>query len=198
MCVLLAASGLRAGELLGLECRHFDGTSVKVEQSIWGGKVQTPKTPNAKRYVDLHPDVAALLKAFIAGRESGFVFRASSGRPLGQANMLKHELHPLLETLGISKRGFHCFRRFRNTYLRQCRCPDTILKTWMGHATRGDMSALYDRSALDVQYRRDVCVAMATGFDVPKTLTPKLKKSEQATSELGVIGRQEELTSCKA
>jgi len=35
--ILFAASGLRAGELLGLEVRHFDGTSVRVEQEIWKG-----------------------------------------------------------------------------------------------------------------------------------------------------------------
>ena len=136
-CILFAASGLRAGELLGLELRHFDGSSVKIEQSIWGGKVQPPKTPNAKRYVDLHPAIATLLAAFIGDRKSGFVFETGSGRPLGQSNLLNAGLHPLLETLGISKQGFHCFRRFRNTYLRQQRCSDSILKTWMGQATGG-------------------------------------------------------------
>jgi integrase len=174
--------------LLGLECRHFDGTSVKVEQSIWGGKVQEPKTQNAKRHVDLHPDIAALLKQFIGDRTSGLIFPTSSGKPVTQTNILKHGLHPLLETLGISKRGFHCFRRFRNTYLRQERCPDTILKTWMGHATRGDMSALYDRSALDVQYRKDVALSMGVGFELPKTLTAKRPKP----SKVGANGRQAE------
>ena len=37
--ILFAATGLRAGELLGLEVRHFDGTSVRVEQAIWKGQV---------------------------------------------------------------------------------------------------------------------------------------------------------------
>ncbi|MGO9591159.1 MAG: hypothetical protein ACLP3K_14075, partial [Candidatus Acidiferrales bacterium] len=61
VAILFAATGLRAGELLGLEVRHFDGSSVKVEQAIWGGdgKVYEPKTQNAYRVVDLHPDVAS-------------------------------------------------------------------------------------------------------------------------------------------
>jgi integrase len=33
--ILDAATGLRAGELLGLEIRHFDGRSLRVEQSVW-------------------------------------------------------------------------------------------------------------------------------------------------------------------
>jgi integrase len=190
-CVLLAASGLRAGELLGLECCDFNGSAVQVRQSIWGGKVQKPKTKNAKRFVELHPSVCALFKAYIGDR-AGFVFATSSGRPLGQANFLTQELHPLLETLGIPKQGFHCFRRYRNTYLRQQCCPAGILKYWMGHSTKQDMSDLYDRSCLDVTYRRDVALSKGTGFALPKTLTPKLKKLEQSTSELGAIGRQTE------
>jgi len=174
-CVLFAAIGLRAGELLGLECHHFDGASVKIEQSIWGGRVQSPKNQNAKRFVDLHPDVCALLAQFIGDR-TGLVFETSSGRPVGQSNLLNQELHPLLETLGIPKQGFHCFRRFRNTYLRQRRVPDAILKMWMGHSAAADMSSHYDRSELDVQYRRDVALAMGIGFELPKNAnfqTPK-------------------------
>ena len=51
-------------------------------------------------------------------------------------------------------RGFHAFRRFRNTFLRQSHCPDRVLKFWMGHA-EGDMSDRYHRSREDVQYRKE-------------------------------------------
>jgi integrase len=59
--ILFAATGLRAGELLGLEVRHFDGHGLRVEQSVWRGKVQAPKTLNSYRTVDLHPEVAKML-----------------------------------------------------------------------------------------------------------------------------------------
>ena len=42
--ILAAATGLRAGELLGLEVRHFEGSSFKVEQSVWRSDAQAPKT----------------------------------------------------------------------------------------------------------------------------------------------------------
>ena len=184
VCILFAATGLRAGELLGLEIRHFDGASVKVEQAVWGGDVQAPKTQNSYRTVDLHPDVADLLRQFIGNRSSGFIFQTSTGQPVTQTNILKRELHPLLATLEISKRGFHCFRRFRNTFLRQAHCPDGILKFWMGHSGR-DMSDLYDRSREDLQYRKDVAKAMGFGFELPKTLSAKRSKA----SEVRLTGR---------
>jgi integrase len=188
--ILFAATGLRAGELLGLEIRHFDGTSLTINQALWHARVQSPKTQNAFRVVDLHPDVATLLKEFIGDRKKGFIFQSSSGKPLSQVNLLRRELHPLLAALGISMRGFHAFRRFRNTFLRQSHCPDGILKFWMGHA-EGDMSDRYDRSREDVQYRKDVATAMGLGFDLPKMLTAKRAIGEKI-SLTGVIGRQEE------
>ncbi len=186
IAILFAATGLRAGELLGLECRHFDGASITVNQAVWHARVQAPKTQNANRIVDLHPDVAALLKTFIGNRSSGFIFQVSSGRPVSQVNLLCREFHPLLETLGISMRGFHAFRRFRVTHLRQQHCPDGLLKFWSGHA-EGDMTDHYDLSRSDVQYRRDVARAMGVGFELPKTLTGKEKGPFS-----DVIGRQAE------
>jgi integrase len=190
-CVLLAATGIRAGELLGLEIRHFDGSSINVEQDVWGGKVQDPKTPNARRTIDLNPDVAELLKQFMGDRTAGFIFETSSGKPLTQTNLLKRELHPILVTLEIAKRGFHSFRRFRNIHLRSSICPDGLLKFWMGHASK-DMSDRYDRVRHDVVFRKEVAGRMGTGFEIPKTLTPKPPKTKKTISKIsvsGVIGR---------
>ncbi len=173
--ILFAATGMRAGELLGLEVRHFDGASIVVEQAVWGGKVQRPKTPNAKRVIDLHPDVANLLRQYVGNRSAGFIFQTSSGKPISQPNLLKREFHPILETLGISKRGFHSFRRFRNTYLRKSQCPDGLIKFWMGHA-KLDMTDVYDRVREDVEFRKDVARSMGVGCELPKSLTVRSKE----------------------
>lgn len=114
--ILLASSGLRIGELLGLECKHFEGLSLRIEQAAWGGKIQSPKTVNAYRTVELDPGVAALLNCFIGLRSKGFIFETRSGRPLNTRNFARL-LHSSLERLKIPKRGFHSFRRFRNAYL---------------------------------------------------------------------------------
>jgi integrase len=67
---LLAGTGLRVGEAFGLEVRHLtaDCKTITVEQSCWEGDIQTPKTKNAYRQVDVSDQLANLLKAFIAGR----------------------------------------------------------------------------------------------------------------------------------
>jgi hypothetical protein len=69
---LFSASGLRAGEQFGLEVKHFNGDTITVAQSVWEGRVQTPKTLNAFRQVNLHPSVSAMLRDFVGDRKQGF------------------------------------------------------------------------------------------------------------------------------
>lgn len=187
--VLFAATGLRAGELLGLEVRHFDGTSVRVEQGLWKGKICDPKTPNARRIIDLHPDVSGLLRQFIGTRTKGFLFQTSSHKPMNQRN-LAGELYKALDMLEIPRCGFHAFRRYRNTFLRNSLCPDGLLKFWMGHAAK-DMSDRYDRVREDVEFRREVARSMGLGFALLKALTSAGPKGEKK-GHSGVIGRQAE------
>jgi len=144
------------------------GSGTDLEQEIWGGKVQDPKTPNALRVVDLHPDVSGLLTQFIGDRTTGFLFQTGSGKPMNLRNLAR-SLYSVLETLEISKRGFHSFRRFRNTHLRKSGCPDGLIKFWMGHANK-DMTDRYDKVREDVEFRKDVAEAMGVGFELPKTL----------------------------
>ena len=132
--ILFAASGLRAGELFGLEVKHFNGDTITVAQSVWEGRVQTPKTVNAFRQVDLHPTVAAMLRDFIADRKQGFLFRTRTGTPFLQSNFLRSSLYPILKELGIEKQGFHGFRRFRVTHLESSYVPPALVKYWTGQS----------------------------------------------------------------
>jgi integrase len=167
-CILDAATGLRAGELLGLEIRHFDGRSIKVEQSVWRSDAQAPKTQNAYRTVDLHPDVAELLSGFVGDRKSGYIFCTSKGKPHGQSNILRRKLHPALEKLGIKRCGFHAFRRFRNTFLRNyTSCPNGLRNFWLGWSGK-DMSDHYDKIREDEAFRREVAERAGIGFELPK------------------------------
>jgi integrase len=76
----------------------------------------------------MHMPLAATLKEFIGSRTSGFLFQTKSGKPLTQRNIMRDSLHKL----GV--RGFHAFRRFRVTHLRNQGTPEDILRFWIGHA----------------------------------------------------------------
>jgi integrase len=148
--------------------------SIKVEQSVWRSDAQAPKTQNPYRIVDLDPDVAKLLSGFIGDRTSGYIFCTSNGKPLGQSNILRRRLHPVLEKLGIKRCGFHAFRRFRNTFLRNyTSCPNGLRNFWLGWSGK-DMSDHYDKIREDAAFRREVAERVGIGFELP---TPSIVPS---------------------
>ena len=66
---LLAGTGLRIGEALAIHLEDGDHTTIStdcktihVRKSVWRGKEQQPKTPAAKRSVDLCESLAAYLR----------------------------------------------------------------------------------------------------------------------------------------
>jgi len=126
---LLAGSGLRIGEALALKTSDLspDCRVLRVQRSIWHGKEQTPKTPNAVREVDIAEPLAQLLREYVSGR-NGYVFATSNGTALGQRNLLR-----VLHATG-KKIGFHAFRRFRTEVLRRARAPKDLENLWLGHS----------------------------------------------------------------
>lgn len=190
---LLAASGLRAGELFGLEEKHFAGNTLSVEQSVWEGCKQTPKTKNARREVDLHPSVATLLRRFIGDRKDGFIFRSEEGTAVHQSNSLRRYLHPLLEQLGIEKQGFLGFRRFRVTHLESSTVPPALVKYWTGHAKSSDGEVVrntitdrYVKIANDTKFRAEVAERIGIGCELPKTETFEVVPSVPNSPEMEV------------
>jgi integrase len=164
---LLAGTGLRVGEALGLERKHLsdDCRTITVEQSCWEGDIQTPKTKNAYRQVDLCPKLAALLSEFVKDRQ-GLLFANKKGAPLSQTNELRRSLHPVLAELGVEKAGFHAMRRFRTTWLRKQRAPEDLIKFWLGHAKQSVTDG-YSKLGEDEEFRKQVAETVGTGFDVP-------------------------------
>ncbi|MHB8484623.1 MAG: tyrosine-type recombinase/integrase [Candidatus Acidiferrales bacterium] len=190
---LFPASGLRAGELFGLEVKHFVGDTITVAQSVWEGRVQTPKTVNAFRQVDLHSTVAAMLRDFIGGRREGFIFRTRTGTPFFQSNFLRSSLHPILEKLGIEKQGFTGFRRFRVTHLESSSVPPALVKYWTGHAKSSDGEVVrqtvtdrYIKMAKDTKFRGDVAERIGLGFELPNTGTVEVVPSVPDAQEMEV------------
>jgi integrase len=181
---LLAGSGLRIGEALGLEIKHLsdDCLTITVEQSCWGADVQTPKTPNCFRQIDISSELAKLLKTYVAARQTGFLFTNKVGKPLSQTNLLRRSLHPILEELKVPMAGFHAMRRFRTTLLRKHRAPEDLIRFWLGHAEKSVTDG-YSKLDEDVDFRKQVAEQIGVGFVVPayveKPMRPRDLKLEQ-------------------
>ncbi len=162
---LLAATGLRVGEALALEVEHFRGGVLSIRQSIWNGRLQSPKTRSGTREVDLAWPVAAMLESFIDGRREGFIFRTPTGSALAQSNVLRRSLHLILASMKREKAGFHCFRRFRVTHLRKQGTPEDLLRFWIGHGDR-TVTDRYAKLCEDVAFRKAQAERVGIGFNL--------------------------------
>ena len=78
------------------------------------------------------------------------------------------------------KAGAHIFRRFRNSFLRASNVPTGLLKYWMGHSRKQDMTDVYDKSSEDAVWRAQVAEQIGTGFTVP-SCTDCTEKEKEAT-----------------
>src|SRR5712692_856257 len=173
---LLAGTGLRIGEALGLEIGEpsdersgisSDCKTIHVRKSIWRGKKQNPKTDNAVRDIDVPASLAAMLKDFIGNRTSGFVFQTKIGRPLTPRNILRDSLRKISDTA-----TFHAFRRFRITNLREVGVPEDLVRFWVGHADKS-VTDRYSKMKKRIPVRQEWSEKVGLGFDVgpngPKT-----------------------------
>jgi integrase len=174
--ILAAASGLRIGELLGLDIEQHisDGcATLRIDRQVACRKlVPYTKTAASYREVDIHSDVAAVLKRFI-GNRTGLLFGTANGTPMQVAKISLH-LHTALHDLsyvnpitGRDMAGLHAFRRFRNTHLGKCpNLPPRLQKYWMGHSA-GSMSDRYDKSIEDREFRTMWAQRCGIGFELP-------------------------------
>ena len=160
---LLAGTGLRIGEALGLKATDFgpDCRLLHVRRSIWRGKEQAPKTGNAIRTVDIPEELAEILRAQMP--RDGYLFASSTGNPF-QQRFLLGVLHRVRQV------GMHAFRRYRLTWLRKNGVPKDLERFWMGHAPE-DVGDLYSKLKDDAAFRGMWCEKAGLGFSVVTLVT---------------------------
>jgi len=116
MVSLIAATGLRIGELLALRWSVLDleGGALAVRESVFEGKFQSPKTLKAVRTIPLGRHAVAALKSHherVSRTAPGdLVFGNRSGKPLRESKLLRNVLQPAAEQTGLGRVTWHQFR----------------------------------------------------------------------------------------
>jgi len=177
--ILCGATGMRIGEVLGLEIdKHFadDFTTILVRQQAKGSTLTSDvKTKNAIRDIDVHPEVAGLLREFIGNRKRGLLFCSQNGTPLNKSNIRNRILYPILEVMGVEKGGPHVFRRFRATWLRKQRTPEDLIRLWLGHGG-ATVTDLYVNIEKEKAWRKKEAEKVGVGFTLPTSVVPNVPK----------------------
>ena len=143
--VLAVTTGLRQGELLGLQWEdvdlpeavlHVHHTLHELNGRLWIGE---PKTTRARRQVDLPVIAVTALKDHRERmtREAyadGLVFCNTQGGPLRKSNLLRRSFLPLLKRTGLPAIRFHDLRHTAATLLLAQGVHPKIVQERLGHS----------------------------------------------------------------
>ncbi len=142
---LAAETGLRAGEICGLEKSDIDLAKrfLTVRQSIWRGVVQSPKTESAFRAISISPQLADQLRSHLgtqATKHTEFLFSTRTGSPWDANLLVKRKLHCILRLLELPRCGLHAFRHGNATLMDSLGAPLKVKQYRLGHSRAGDIT----------------------------------------------------------
>ena len=141
-------SGMRLGELLGLQWNDIDWETkkIRVRRALWRGKIngkwqwvlQRPKSKAALRDLDVSEDLLQeLRKHRLACPKSHneLVFCTQAGEPLEARSLMRWHFEPALKRTGLRKIRFHDLRHtYASLLIAQKESPKYI-QTQLGHAS---------------------------------------------------------------
>ncbi len=156
LVVTAAFTGLRQGELRGLEWTDYTGTELTINRSIWMSVVNLPKTRASRDSVPVIPALAEILHEYrrsMGSPEVGMVFHSGDGLPIRVDKVGRQLIRPALEAIHLPWYGWHAFRRglASNLYVMgaQDKVVQRILRHSKPHVTRERYIKVFDCTVLE-------------------------------------------------
>jgi integrase len=133
--------GMRPGEIFAIRLGKIGTNYVRVDQRVYGGRLDTPKGrkgKNTARVVALSPgtmtDIQEWTSLLLNRGEDSFLFPSENGRtPLRPNNCWKRWIRPQLETIGLEWVNFQVLRRTNASLARRARIDDKVAADQRGH-----------------------------------------------------------------
>jgi integrase len=115
---LALSTGARRGELFAVRWKHVDSESrtLSIEQSVYDGVIDSPKTENSVRDIPLHPSIVQLLLEWKSkskySKPEHFIFAVHDGNVPGDPyRMLRSHITPACGEVEIPRSTWMTFRR---------------------------------------------------------------------------------------
>lgn len=131
--------GFRPGEILGLQRKHVsNGASViGVQQRVYRGELDNPKTDASTRTAAVPPKTAALLRHWlemaVPSDPEAFVFAGETGKPLWRDTLLADHIKPKLKPHGLDWVDFQVMRRTHATLSHEAGIDPKVQADQRGH-----------------------------------------------------------------
>ena len=136
---LAGLSGLRRGELAALRWNDFQGSTVVVDEAVYRGSLDTPKSLKSKRTVTIPAMAVKMIEdwrlqcRFRDPRDFTFSIRTNS--PIDLNRVIERNIKPVAEGLGLPRFSWHDFRHAYTTWGRSAGVEAESMRDQLGHAS---------------------------------------------------------------
>lgn len=131
-------AGMRPGEIIGLQWKHVKEDHVEVEQRIYRGRIDRPKTSRSKRLVALSPDTRTAFehwkKTIYDNNADSWVFPSEKlTTPMGRDNLWRRAIEPQLTPAKLDWATFQVMRRTHASLSRKAGIDPKLVADQLGH-----------------------------------------------------------------
>jgi integrase len=135
---LAIVGGMRPGEIFALTWARVAETYAAVEQRIYRGLFDTPKTHHSVREAAIATGVRRDLEAWralcLSTHPHSYVFSSERGTALSKDNVWRRNMLPKLEAVGLGWCNFQVMRRTHATLMRQLKADPKLVADQLGHS----------------------------------------------------------------
>ena len=128
-------TGLRRGELRGLEVGDYTAGVLMVQRSMWRQNVDEPKGKRGRGAVPVIPWLEKILDLYIQNTSPRkYLFEGALGGPVNLERIIGSVIVPALAGQPVRWRGWHAFRRGLATNLHQLGVADIVIQAILRHS----------------------------------------------------------------
>ena len=137
---LALLTGMRRGELFALRWKNLDiqGGCLNVEQAVYDGVFDTPKTPASRRKLPLSANGLEMLISWKQRSKRttpyDLIFATRTGKPISPNNVLQRHVSPACERIDLPRATWLTFRRTYSSWSHDNGVPDKVIAELMGHS----------------------------------------------------------------
>ncbi len=156
MLAVLAMTGIRAGELLGLQVDDldFERRLIFIRRSVWCGRIQTLKSKASAGALPMPEPLTLMLKSHLRTwppNPMRLLFVNRLGRPFNANKLVQKRLWPILDALKIPHCGLHAFRHTHSSLLVEGGAPVSVAQAQLRHADPRITLGIYSHVVGDSQ-----------------------------------------------
>jgi integrase len=134
-----AMIGMRPGEVLGLspEDLDFESRQIFVRRSAWYSRLLTPKAKRSESIVPMPDPLEAMLRSYLLKwrpNPNKLLFANRRNNTHSENKVVQKRLWPILDELGIPRRGMHAFRHAMASLLLSTGASPKIAQEQLRHA----------------------------------------------------------------